>query len=127
MKKSLPLFILFAGMSLILSSCASTDKAQKTADKFFSLLIKGKYEAANKLVETGFGSDRQLTEVKFLGQNDENGKLLSAKKGMGFNTQIHNGVTTVTLPYELKYEKTELNREVTIVDQGSGFKIRSIN
>lgn len=119
--------MLFVGLSIILTSCGSTDQAEKTANKFFSLLIKEKYTDANKLVETGFDANQQLAEVTYLGKNDKNGKLISAKKTMGFNTQVNNGITTVTLPYMLKYEKTELNFEVTIVDEGSGFKIRSIN
>jgi hypothetical protein len=127
MKKSHTLALLFMGICLMLTSCASTDKAEKTADKFFSLLIKEKYAEANKLVATGFDAAQQLAEVTRMGKNDENGKLLSAKKTMGFNTQINNGVTTVTLPYALKYEKTEQNVEVTLVDQGSGLKIRQIN
>lgn len=89
--------------------------------------MKKKYTDANRMVEAGFDAKQQLAQVSQLGQNDQNGKLLSAKKQMGFNTQIINGITTVTLPYELKYEKTEISFDVTLIDSGSGFKIRSIN
>lgn len=127
MKRSLTVFILFLGMSFLFSSCGSTDAAEKTANKFFSLLLKGDTIHANKFVETGFDRQQQLKEVARLGKNDSDGKLISAKKKMGFNTQMVNGVTSVTLPYELKYEQNELSVQVTLVDEGSGFKIRSIN
>ena len=127
MKKSLHLFALFIGLSFLLSSCASTDKAEKITSKFFSLLIKGNYSEANKFVATGYPAEQQLAEVTSLGKNDQNGKLISAKKTMGFNTQMNNGVTTVKLPYQLKFEKAEVNVEVTLVDEGYGLKIQSVN
>ncbi len=53
-------------------------------------------------------------------------QLLMAKKGMGFNTNISNGITTVELPYKLIYENDEVNAQVVIVNRGSGFCISSV-
>lgn len=127
MKKSLTLFILFVGMSFLFSSCGSTEAAEKTANIFFKLLVKGDFAKANNLVKTGFDPQLQLKQVTALGKSPSDGKLLSAKKTMGFNTQIVDGVTSVTLPYTLKYEKNELSVEVTLVDDGEGFTIRNVN
>ncbi len=127
MKRSLTLFVLFVGMSFLFASCGSTDAAEKTATKFFKLLIKGDFKKANTFISAGFDPDVQLQQISRLGKNDTAGKLLSAKKTMGFNTNITNGITTVKLPYLLKYEKSELSVEVTLVNRGSGFKIQSIN
>lgn len=127
MKKSLTVFMLFLGMSVLFTSCGSTDAAEKTANTFFKLLIKGDFNRANALVRTGFDAQLQLKHVSTLGKNDSDGKLLSAKKTMGFNTNITNGITTVELPYTLKYEKNELSVEVVLVNRGSGFKIEHVN
>ncbi len=130
MKRSLTVFILFLGMSFLFSSCGTkeaTDAAGKTANKFFTLLIKGDNVRASNFVEPSFDSRQQLEEIARLGKNDANGKLISAKKSFGFNTQIMNGVATVTLPYQLKYERNELSVQVTLVGKGSRFKIRSIH
>ena len=126
MKKSIYIFSIFLGLGFLLSSCESANEAEKTADQFFRLLIKGKSTEANAMVETGFDSQEQLEEVKSLGKNLKNGKLLSAKKSMGFNTRISNGITTVELPYTLKYSKIELDMQVVLVDRGKGYKITSI-
>jgi len=126
MKNSIKIFALFLGAALFLSSCGSTDVAEKTADSFFLLLIKGKPEKANKFVSTGFDAESQLAAVKTLASNERSGKLLKATKTAGFNTEINNGITTVKLPYELKYENETLNYEVVIVDRGEGFKIENV-
>lgn len=127
MKKSLHIFGIFLGICFLLSSCGSANEAEKTADQFFRLLVNGKYTEANALVETTFAPQRQLENVKSLGMNLKDGKLQSAKKSMGFNTQINNGVTKVTLPYTLKYSRAEIKVDVILVDQGKGYKIQTIN
>lgn len=130
MKRSLTVFILFLGMSFLFSSCGTgeaTDAAEKTANQFFSLLIKGDNVRASKFVEPSFDSQQQLKEIASLGKNDTDGKLISVKKSFGFNTQIMNGVATVTLPYQLKYERNERSVQVTLVGKRSRLKIRSIN
>lgn len=129
MKKILIPFILFVGLSLIISSCGSADKAEKCADKFFSKIIKQKYNDALKMVELDLVKidvNVYREQLELLGENEQDGKLLSAKKTMGFNTSINNGITTVKLPYELKYQKGSSHFEVVIVDRGKGFKISSI-
>ena|SRR6218665_522307 len=118
---------LFLGLGLFISSCGSTDVAEKTANTFFVLVIGGEFEKANQLVESGFDAASQLNGVKYIGENEQYGKLLTAKKGMGFNTEVNNGVTTVKLPYELKYQNGTVNAEVVIVDNGAGFKIREVS
>ncbi len=126
MKNTIKLFAVFLGAAFFLSSCGSTDVAEKTADSFFVLLINGETEKANKLVSTGFDAESQLAAVESLASNDRSGKLLKATKTAGFNTEINNGITTVKLPYELKYQHETLNYEVVIVDRGAGFKIENV-
>ena len=126
MKTPIKFFVLFLGLGLFLTSCGSTDAAEKTSKKFFKLLISGEIENANKLVATGLDAETQLDQIKMLAEDPTMGKLVKAEKKMGFNTQVNNGITSVKLPYELKYEKQTLNREVTIVNRGAGFKIEAI-
>lgn len=127
MKKSLTFFVLFLGLALSLTSCGSADEAQKTSDRFFSLIIKHQYSEAAKLINAvGASDDDVKTALEQIADHPTFGKLKSAEKGMGFNTQINNGVTTVSLPYNLTYEDSEESMEVTMIDRGSGFKIVSV-
>lgn len=127
MKRSLTLFILFLGMSFLFSSCGAKNAAEKKTNQFFALVIKGDYANASKYVESGLDQEEQLKVIARMGKNDLDGKLVSAKKSWGFKTQVTNGITRVTLPYQLKYERKELSVQVRLVDNGSGFKIQSIN
>lgn len=130
LNKSRVSFIFFAALLFFMGSCGSADKGEKCADKFFTNIIKGKYDAALKMVELDLATvdlNVYKNQLQNLGENERDGKLLSAKKTVGFNTSINNGITTVTLPYELKYERGSSNFEVVIVDRGKGFKISSIH
>ena len=126
-KSSVTSISLLLGLLFVLFSCGSADKAEKTANKFFSLIINGNTAQAVSICIDGQIDKAGMTEaIEYFRKNDEAGKLLSAKKGLGFNTSIENGVTKVALPYLLKYEKYEKNVEVQLIDQGSGFKIVSV-
>jgi len=127
MKKHLfPLFFLVV-LAFNLSSCGKTEMAQKCSDKFFKLVIKEKYESASKLLEPSTEKEELVLFLKSLHDDAKNGKLLSFEKTTGFNTQMKNDVTTVTLPYALKYEHGERQCEVILVDRGKGFKISSLH
>ncbi|MGB1039784.1 MAG: hypothetical protein ACPGVD_02840 [Flavobacteriales bacterium] len=110
-----------------LLSCGSTDKGKSCADSFFNHVISEKYDSALILMENMSLSDStSFAKMKIFGNNPDFGKLISAEKGFGFNTNVSNGITTVRLPYKLKYENVEVSREVTIVDRGNGYKIKAI-
>jgi len=127
MKKSLTFFVLFLGLALSLTSCGSADKAQKTSDRFFQLILKHEYSEAIKLINTVGATDAQMeTALAQIADHPSFGKLKSAKKGFGFNTQISNGITTVTLNYDLTYEESEQRMQIVMVDRGSGFRIESV-
>lgn len=126
MKKSIYFFFILFGL-LTVSSCGSADEGQKCSDKFFSLIIKEKYEQASKLMDTQtlVGVD-YVESITSLGNNPTYGKMMKAKKGMGFSTNINNGITTVELPYTLKYENGTTNVQVVIVNRGAGYYISSV-
>lgn len=127
MKNQYVSFVLFLGMILAFTGCGSADAGEKTADQFFSYLIKGEYEKADQMIGRMPGDTTSyLPQMEVLGENPVNGKLKSAKKSMGFNTNVNNGITTVKLPYTLTYEKGTQNFEVIIVDRGDGYKISSV-
>ena len=126
MKKFNSIFILLC--LLLISSCASTDEGQKVADQFFKLIIDEKFDAAAELIELnpGITADERVEMAASLGFHQTFGKLVKVKKTMGFNTNINNGLTTVELPYKLKFEKGDYATTVTIIDRGNGFKISSV-
>lgn len=127
MKKYAFSIFLFVGISFLFTACGSADAAEKTSNTFFSLLIKGQFAKAEKMVDRPPGDTTDFIEqMKAMGEDPVNGKLKSAKKTVGFNTNINNGVTTVELPYVLVYEKGERRVQVVIVDRGGGNKIASV-
>tara|TARA_B100000508_G_scaffold141026_1_gene145347 strand:- start:129551 stop:129934 length:384 start_codon:yes stop_codon:yes gene_type:complete len=118
--------ILVIGL-LLVASCGSSDKGQKFADKFFKLAIQGDYEKAGTMLEEKPNTNLDpVAAVESFANSPKYGKLKSAKKGLGFNTNINNGVTTIKLPYSLVYENGEYNTNVTIIDRGMGMKISYI-
>lgn len=110
-----------------MTQCGSADAGAKTADKFFSAILDGDFEKAAAMVERDpLDSTDIIPNLMAIADNPVNGKLKSFKKSFGFNTKINNGITTVEVPYELKYEKGNKSFNVVIVDRGSGFKIVSV-
>ena len=128
MKRFAYSFILLSGLLVTFTQCKSTDAGVKTADKFFSLIVKGKFEKAAKMVELPIGDTTDLTaNLKVMANNPVHGQLLSFNKSFGFSTNINNGITRVELPYVLTYEKGTESFTVVIVDRGSGNRIVSVN
>lgn len=127
MKTNFLLFIGIITIALTLASCQQTKDAQVKADVFFKLIVKEKYSDAAKMIEVSVLDTTNYTiALEHFGNDQALGKLKSAKKGIGFNSKISNGVSNVDLPYELTYERGKLNRTVYLIDRGEGFKIQSI-
>ena len=120
--------ILALGILLIgIGSCADTKKAEKFADNFFKLLKAKNYStAANMISRDVLDSTDYNEKLKKYCNDPVLGKFVSAKKNMGFNTKINNGITTVELPYEVTFENEVRNSTVTLIDKGDGFKVLSI-
>lgn len=119
-------FLILLGLTLNLTGCGKTDTAQKSSDKFFKLIINKNYEAALIMIEDPSEKVEIMEALKSIGDDAKNGKLLSFEKTFGFNTNISNGITTVKLPYTLKYKYAERKCEVVLKDRGKGFKITSV-
>ena len=127
MKKYAFSIFLFVGISFLFTACGSADAGEKTANKFFAFLVEGQFAKAEKMVDRPPGDTTDFIEqMKAMGEDPVNGKLKSAKKSVGFSTNINNGVTTVELPYVLVYEKGKRRVQVVIVDRGGGNKIASV-
>lgn len=125
--KYLSLFIAIL-LALTLSSCETTEKAEACADTFFLQVISGEHESAsNFLADKPLEKFNKMEVVKLLSINPEQGKLLSASKNTGFQTNINNGISTVQLPYELTYENGTITYNVVVVDRGDGMKIEYLN
>ncbi len=121
-------FILLTGLLVTLAQCGSADAGAKTADKFFTALVKGKLEKAASMVELPIGDTSDIiAQLQAMSNNPVNGQLLNFKKAMGFSTNINNGVTRVELPYVLKYEKGTQSFTVVIENRGRGNKIISVH
>lgn len=120
-------FILLTGILFTLTQCGSADAGEKTANKFFSAIMKKDFKKADEMMFRPIGDTTSfIPQLQFFENNPTNGQLLGFKKSMGFNTEIVNGVTTVKLPYVLKYENGDQVVNVVIEDRGSGNKIVSV-
>lgn len=124
MKILFPFFIVL-GVSLV--SCQSAEDGRKAADKFFDHLIKEDYDAAAKLIDLNDPSIDEMAALKAFVHDSKYGEFKSYKEKSGFKTSMNNSVTTVAVPYELVYEKGTYQRTVELIDEGDGFKIRSIH
>lgn len=125
-KRIIP-FILFLGLTLTMTGCGAAGDAEKQANKFFKHLIKGNFSKASGFLDpTITSSDDYLIQIKAMAENQQNGKLVSAEKTIGFKTNIENGITKVELPYKLTYEKGISHHQVIIVNRGGGYKIVAI-
>jgi hypothetical protein len=120
-------FVLLIGLVFLFTQCGSADAGKKTADEFFSRIIKKDFEKAASMIERPFGDTTDFVQqVQWMENNPTNGQLMSFKKSIGFNTNISNGVTTVEIPYVLRYDKGDQTVNVVIKNRGSGNKIVSV-
>jgi|GEM_PF-3580793 len=127
MKRFAYSFVLLSGLMFILTQCGSADAGAKTADRFFSTLVKGNFEKAAKMVALPIGDTTDIiSQLQAMADNPVNGRLINFKKSMGFSTTINNGVTRVELPYVLTYEKGTQSFTVIIENRGRGNKIISV-
>ena len=127
MKRGIFTFILLMAVTTVLTQCGSADAGKKTADEFFSRIIKKDFEKAASMIERPSGDTTDfLQQVRWMENNPTNGQLLSFKKSIGFNTSISNGVTTVEIPYILRYDMGDQTVSVVIKNRGSGNKIVSV-
>ncbi len=128
MKKYALRLILFTGLIFTLTQCQSAKEGEKFVNAFFKAIVKQDYQKAVDMIDVSIiGNTTDMTQqVQLIGNDPTNGQLKSFKKGMGFNTNISNGVTTVELDYRLTYENVERMVHVVTQDRGNGFKIVSV-
>lgn len=127
MKRFAYSFVLLSGLIFTLAQCGSADAGAKTADRFFSTIIKGNFERAAKMVELPVRDTTDIiAQLQVMANNPVNGQLISFKKSVGFSTTINNGVTTVELTYVLTYEKGTQSFTVITENRGRGNKIISV-
>ena len=123
MKIFIPLLI-----SFFLLNCNSKNKGQECADIFFQLIVNEKFEsAANMLSDIHPNDTNNIKMLEDFRNNSGFGELISAEKNFGFKTESHNGITSVVLPYNFKYQDGKKNSNVRLIDNGTGFKISSID
>lgn len=128
MKKYGLQFILLVGLIFTLTQCESAKKGEMFANTFFKAIVNQEFDKAANMVEVpAVGNTIDVRQqVEALGNNPTNGQLKAFKKGMGFNSNIVNGVATVTLNYRLKYDNGERTVEVVVRDSGNGFKVIAV-
>jgi hypothetical protein len=106
---------------------AAADDATVVANTFNQLIVDQKYDKLESFLDqtiTEQYSEEHIDQIfAFLA---DGGPYSSYKKGLGFNTQISNGVTTVELHYTLKGENKNMSEDLTLVKRGNTYKISSI-
>jgi len=114
---------------LFLTSCGSGDAA-KIADSYHDLLKANNYD---KIADTKLSSDATSITTKsdwvglFKWVGEELGDIKSIEKLSGFNSSMNNGVTTVTLRYQINYvDKSIMYERIILIRDGGEFEIAGI-
>lgn len=111
---------------LMFSGCGSVEDAQLVADEFFEAYNNENKKKMETLLDKESVIDKGLKD-EFYGVFNTHwkghGKVESYDR-YAFDTQINNGVSTVTLKYKCKTEKgTTLYEKLGLVKRGSDYKI----
>lgn len=126
MKSRFLLSIFVLSFVLIFSGCSSVEDAQLVADEFFEAYNKEDKKKMETLLDKESVIDKGLKD-EFYGVFSTHwkghGKVESYDR-YAFDTQINNGVSTVTLKYKCTTEKgTTLYEKLGLVKRGSDYKI----
>lgn len=128
MKKFIP-FIPFVLLLALVGSCAFgaiAKQAEPVAEKFYTLLQQGKYDAIIGLLdEDALAADPPEKWMLLFEELGKLGELKKFTKQMGFHTEIANGETQVTLEYNCEYEKGSSHETIVLQKNNEGFKILS--
>ncbi len=123
------LFILFAGLALVLNSCGfkkEADSAEKYAEQFYQHMQNDNMPAIEKMLDAAALSASPADQWKeVIQRKNDFGKLESYKKDIGFHTSINNGVTMVSLRYTCKYTNLTFYEKLVLVKRGNEFKVYS--
>ena len=124
--RPLLLLLLLVGITS-LTGCKTTEEAKNFTEEFLTQVVNQEFDqAATKISALAANGADVSSRCKLMYDNPDYGKLQSFEKGMGFNTSIQNGISTVQLNYDLTYEKGEVTYGFVLVDRGAGFKIEGI-
>lgn len=121
--KTLSLFA-FLILAITFSSCKQTKQAGVAADHFYELLMQKDYDGAVKLIHsdalliTSKADWMQLFKTKA-----SVGEMKSFEKQFSSNTQMENGVTTVSLKYTTTYGDTKFQDDIMLRNEGKHFKV----
>jgi hypothetical protein len=111
-------------LAVTFSSCMQTKQARITADQFYEMLMNKDYDGAVDLIHS---DALQITPkadwFQLFKSKEAIGEMKSFKKQLSTNTQINNGVTTVSLKYTTTYGDTQYQDDITIRNEGKKFKI----
>lgn len=111
-------------VAFLVVGCDATQDATETGKEFHELLMAGDYDALTEMIsEEGLdaSSAEDWTDL-FMRINESE---IESYKKTGFNTNINNGVTKVTLNYtiELKKEDDTYYEEIIFIKKGDEFKL----
>lgn len=110
-------------LTFLLSACnfgEAAEEAMTYADKFHEHMKNGNEQGMIDMIhEDALAADGENFKA-FIYSLKQLGKVKKVKKEMGFNTQISNGVTTVTLNYTVEFEKQTMKEEIVLRDSDDG-------
>lgn len=114
--------LLLISILFVLAGCGlkqSTNEATSVANKFNKHLKEHQFDELFKMLDNSImekHSEEEITAAFELVHSF--GKIKSIKKGIGFNTNINNNVTTVELNYTITCEKRTFNEQLILVRTG---------
>ena len=116
-------------LTITLNSCGigeQTKAAEIVAEKFYKNLSEKDYDKAMSLIdEESFEISTRKEWLAIITHKESSGKFLGYTKGIGFNINSKNGITTVKLDYTCNYENRTIYERLKMVKRGNSYKIMS--
>ena len=116
-------------LTITLNSCGigeQTKAAEIVAEKFYKNLSEKDYDKAMSLIdEESFEISTKEEWLAIITNKESSDKFLGYTKGIGFNINTKNGITTVKLDYTCNYENRTIYERLKMVKRGNSYKIMS--
>lgn len=115
-----PFFLL--SFLFVLAGCGlkqSTEEATRVANKFNEHLKSHEFDALFEMLDDSIMQQHSKEDITAAFELVHSfGKIKSIKKGMKFNTNINNNVTSVELNYTINCEKRTFNEKLILIKTG---------
>lgn len=122
--RSFTILLLFIGLSLGISSCASKEESEKAAKEFYDALKAKDYDKAMSMFDKAMFEDKgEQSILNFITQKEALGEMKSYKLEPDSKWMEMNGRSMVRLLYTVEHENRTLYEYIVFSKTDEGYKI----